>query len=67
MGTICTKDNECEDVVIYSTPFLLDDSFQNKRIIQRSKIFVDGKHYNASDETDYPCKKIRYIYNSKFI
>lgn len=67
MGTICTKDNGYEDVVIYSTPFLLDDSFQNKRIIQRSKIFVDGRHYHASDETDCPRKKIRYIYNSKFI
>lgn len=67
MGTICAKDNGYDDVIIYSTPFLLDDTFQNKRIIQRSKIFVDGRHYHASDGTDYSRKKIRYIYNSKFI
>ena len=67
MGNFCTMDNQYEDIVIYSSPFLLDNTFQNKRIIQRSKIFVDGRHYQGSDGTDYPQKKIRYIYNSKFI
>tara|TARA_Y100000591_G_C21533517_1_gene545278 strand:+ start:285 stop:488 length:204 start_codon:yes stop_codon:yes gene_type:complete len=67
MGTICIKDNEYENVVICSSSFFFDDTFQNKRILQRSKIFVDGKHYHASDESDNHKKKIRYIYNSKFI